>query len=196
MFTQLTQYPGILEVEPQFRDHPKDLRALYIRSGVAVRSTPAINPNVISSGLAVGTAGSSPVGTPATTAFGPSAATATASSTAAFGGGPAASSTAFPGGDQAHGTSLFRVEQTTAPITINHQGQFPVVTLSFNLAPGASLGAAVNAVHTAKDELSMPASIQGAFQGAAGAFEPALASEPFLILAAVITVYIVLGVLL
>jgi multidrug efflux pump subunit AcrB len=105
------------------------------------------------------------------------------------------SSTVFPDGNQAHGTSLFRVEQTTAPITINHQGQFPVVTLSFNLAPGAALGAAVNAVYTAKDELSMPASIQGEFQGAAAAFERALASEPLLILAAVITVYIVLGVL-
>jgi multidrug efflux pump len=195
MFTQLNQYHVILEVEPQFRDHPNDLRDLYIRSGVAVGSMPAINPNVVSSGLAVGTAGRSPVGTPATTSFGSSAATATASSTAAFGGGPAASSTAFPDGDQAHGTSLFRVEQTTAPITINHQGQFPVVTLSFNLAPGASLGAAVNAVYKAKDELSMPASIQGEFQGAAAAFERALASEPFLILAAVITVYIVLGVL-
>ena len=78
---------------------------------------------------------------------------------------------------------------------MNHQGQFPVVTLSFNLAPGASLGEAVNAVYKAKDELGMPASIQGEFQGAAAAFERALASEPLLILAAVITVYIVLGVL-
>ena len=78
---------------------------------------------------------------------------------------------------------------------MNHQGQFPVVTLSFNLAPGAALGEAVDAVYKAKDELGMPASIQGEFQGAAAAFERALASEPLLILAAVITVYIVLGVL-
>jgi multidrug efflux pump len=195
MFTQLNQYHVILEVEPQFRDHPSDLRDLYIRSGVATGATPATNPNVVSSGLAVATSGRSPVGTPATTSFGPAAATATASPTTPFGGGPAASSTAFPGGNQAPGTALFRVEQTTAPITINHQGQFPVVTLSFNLAPGAALGAAVNAVYKAKDELSMPASIHGAFQGAAAAFERALASEPLLILAAVITVYIVLGVL-
>jgi len=78
---------------------------------------------------------------------------------------------------------------------VNHQGQFPVVTLSFNLAPGASLGAAVDAVHKAKDELAMPASIQGEFQGAAEAFESSLRNEPLLILAAIITVYIVLGVL-
>jgi len=194
MFTQLNQYHVILEVEPQFRDHPNDLRDVFIRSGVASGSTPSTNPNVVSSGLAVATAGRSPVGTPATTSLGPSAATATATSTA-FGGGPSASSIVFPGGDQTRGTTLFRVEQTTAPIAINHQGQFPVVTLSFNLAPGASLGPAVNAVDKAKNELSMPASILGQFQGAAAAFERALASEPFLILAAVITVYIVLGVL-
>ena len=195
MFTQLNQYHVILEVEPQFRDHPSDLRDFYIRSGVATASTTATNPSVVSGGLAVATSGRSPVGTPSTTSFGPSAAAARRARTTPFGGGPAASSTVFPDGNQAPGSALFRVEQTTAPITVNHQGQFPVVTLSFNLAPGSSLGAAVNAVYKAKDELSMPASIQGEFQGAAAAFERALASEPLLILAAVITVYIVLGVL-
>jgi len=195
MFTQLNQYHVILEVEPQFRDHPSDLRDFYIRSGVASGSTPATNPNVVSSGLAVGTAGRSPVGTPATTSFGSSAASATASSTTPFGGGQSASATVFTNGNPAPATALFRIEHTTAPVTINHQGQFPVVTLSFNLAPGASLEDAVNAVSKAKDELGMPASIQAQFQGAAAAFESALASEPFLILAAVITVYIVLGVL-
>ena len=78
---------------------------------------------------------------------------------------------------------------------MNHQGQFPVVTLSFNLAPGASLGEAVEAVNRVKDELGMPASIQAAFQGTAEAFQSSLSNEPILILAAVITVYIVLGVL-
>jgi multidrug efflux pump len=194
MFTQLNQYHVILEVEPQFRDHPGDLRDLYIRSGVATGSSSSASTGVVSGGLAVGTAGRSPVGTPSTTSFGPSAAPATANASA-FGGGPAVSSNVFPDGNQAPGSALFRVEQTTAPVTVNHQGQFPVVTLSFNLAPGASLGAAVDAVSKTKDELSMPASIQGEFQGAAAAFEKALASEPLLILAAVITVYIVLGVL-
>ncbi|HEU5257802.1 MAG TPA: efflux RND transporter permease subunit, partial [Vicinamibacterales bacterium] len=118
-----------------------------------------------------------------------------ASSTTPFGGGPSASATVFTNGNPTPATALFRIEHTTAPVTINHQGQFPVVTLSFNLAPGASLGDAVNAVYKAKDELGMPVSIQAQFQGAAAAFERALASEPLLILAAVITVYIVLGVL-
>jgi len=84
-----------------------------------------------------------------------------------------------------------------SPITVNHQGQFPVVTLSFNLAPNASLGDAVKAVNQVKDDpvLGLPASIQGSFQGMAQAFQASLADELFLILAAVVTVYIILGVL-
>jgi multidrug efflux pump len=86
---------------------------------------------------------------------------------------------------------------STAPsaLALNHQGQFPVVTLSFNLAPGASLGDAVNAINRTKEELGMPPSIQATFQGTAAAFLKSLANEPILILAALVTVYIVLGVL-
>jgi multidrug efflux pump len=87
------------------------------------------------------------------------------------------------------------LESISAPLTVNHQGQFPVVTVSFNLAPGASLGEAVTAIDEAKRELGMPASIQAGFQGTAQAFEASLVNEPFLILAALVTVYIVLGVL-
>jgi multidrug efflux pump len=86
-------------------------------------------------------------------------------------------------------------ESGTAPLAINHQGQFPVVTISFNLAPGASLGEATNAIEQARKELGMPLSIQAAFQGTAEAFQASLANEPVLILAALVTVYIVLGVL-
>jgi multidrug efflux pump len=83
----------------------------------------------------------------------------------------------------------------TTPLVVNHQGQFPVVTASFNLAPGVSLGDAVNAINQAKKDLDMPASIQATFQGTAAAFLASLSNEPVLILAALITVYIVLGVL-
>jgi multidrug efflux pump len=86
-------------------------------------------------------------------------------------------------------------EQLNAPLVVNHQGQFPVTTLSFDLAPGASLGDAVTEVNNAKQELGVPPSIQADFQGTAKAFQTSLANEPILILAAVITVYIVLGVL-
>jgi multidrug efflux pump len=82
-----------------------------------------------------------------------------------------------------------------ASLSVNHQGQFPVVTLSFNLAPGASLGDATKAIQQAENDIQLPASIHAAFQGTAAAFQNSLSTEPWLILAAVITVYIVLGVL-
>ena len=86
-------------------------------------------------------------------------------------------------------------EPGTTALAINHQGQFPAVTLSFNLAPGASLGDAVQAIETAERDIGLPASIQAGFQGTAQAFQASLANEPLLILAALVTVYIVLGVL-
>jgi len=92
-------------------------------------------------------------------------------------------------------STIVRVETSTAPLAINHQGQFPVVTISFNLAPGASLGDAVQAIETARQELAMPPSVVGGFQGTAKAFQASLANQPLLILAALVTVYIVLGVL-
>jgi len=91
--------------------------------------------------------------------------------------------------------SFTTFRQVRTPITINHQGQFPVVTLSFNLAPGASLGAAVANIRKATKELGMPASVEPTFQGTARAFENSLANESLLILAAIVTVYIVLGIL-
>jgi multidrug efflux pump len=82
-----------------------------------------------------------------------------------------------------------------APLAINHQGQFPVVTLSFNLAPGESLGKATKVIAQVEQDMGMPPSIHPSFQGTAAAFQNSLASEPWLILAALVTVYIVLGVL-
>ncbi len=87
------------------------------------------------------------------------------------------------------------IVQANAPLAVNHQGQFPVVTVSFNLAPHASLGEAVAAIEGVGREVGLPASIQTAFQGTAQAFRASLVNTPFLILAAVVTVYILLGVL-
>jgi len=83
----------------------------------------------------------------------------------------------------------------TTTLAVNHQGQFPAVTLSFNLAPGAVLGDAVKAIESAEREIGMPATIQAGFQGTAQAFQASLANEPILILAALLAVYIVLGML-
>jgi len=82
-----------------------------------------------------------------------------------------------------------------APLTVNHQGLFPAVTISFNLAPGTALGDAVTAVERATREIGLPAAIRGSFQGTAQAFQDSLASQPILIAAALVAVYIVLGVL-
>jgi multidrug efflux pump len=98
-------------------------------------------------------------------------------------------------GTQVPLSAFSHVDQTNASLAINHQGQFPVVTLSFNLAPGVSLGAATKAIDAAEQAIQMPVSIHTSFQGTAAAFRNSLSSEPLLILAAIITVYIVLGVL-
>jgi multidrug efflux pump len=87
------------------------------------------------------------------------------------------------------------IEESVAPITINHQGLFPSITLSFNLAPGHALGDAVAAIQAAERGMGKPATLVASFQGAAQAFEASLRSQPYLIAAAIIAVYIVLGVL-
>jgi multidrug efflux pump len=86
-------------------------------------------------------------------------------------------------------------ESGIAPLAINRQGQFPAVTISFNLAPGVALGQAVTAIERAQKELGMPLSVQASFQGTAASFQASLKNELWLILAAIVTVYIVLGVL-
>jgi multidrug efflux pump len=198
MFTQLNQYHVVLEVKPGFMKDPKDLRDLFIRS---------------SAGSSTGSSGVVSGGSTTTAGFGPSSASVAAatagqtigvattaggatSSTSTFSGAPAPSSLVFfANGNNVPLSAFTHMEMTSVPITVNHQGQFPVVTLSFNLAPDASLGDAVNDVNMVKEELNMPISIQTAFQGTAQAFINSLANEWVLILAALITVYIVLGVL-
>jgi multidrug efflux pump subunit AcrB len=83
----------------------------------------------------------------------------------------------------------------TAPLAVNHQGQFPAVTFSFNLAPGVALSDAVQAINQTEQSMGMPPTIHGSFAGTAQAFQTSLASEPFLIVAALLAVYIVLGIL-
>jgi multidrug efflux pump subunit AcrB len=92
-------------------------------------------------------------------------------------------------------SAFARVKVATAPLTIVHQGQFPAVTLSFNLRPGGSLGEAVPAIQKAEKEIGLPDTVVATFSGSAAEFQSSLKSEPFLILAAIIVIYIVLGVL-
>jgi multidrug efflux pump len=92
-------------------------------------------------------------------------------------------------------SAFTRIDTLPAPLAVNHQGQFPTATLSFNLAPGTSLGDAVKAVNLARRDLDAPPSLKSGFQGTAQAFGASLTNTPLLILAAVLTVYILLGVL-
>jgi multidrug efflux pump len=187
MFTQLNQYHVVLEVMPNFIRNPEALRDLYIRTGMGSSSG---GSGVVTGGTS---ASSSARGLTGAITSGPSSLTTNASS-AVFGAG-IASTSVFANGGQVPLSAFSHVEMASVPITVNHQGQFPVVTLSFNLAPGASLGDAVDAVNRAKAQVGLPASIQANFQGTAEAFQASLANEPVLILAALVTVYIVLGVL-
>jgi multidrug efflux pump len=192
MFTQLNQYHVVLEVDRDFQRNPLDLRNLFIRSGTGY---PAGSVGLVAGGTstsgnanaATTSAGAANNGTAASSS--PAAA-----SSAVFGAG-ISSSSVFRTPGQVPLNTFSHVELTSVPITVNHQGQFPVVTLSFNLAPNASLGDAVNAVNRVKQEIGLPESIQAAFQGTAEAFQNSLANEPVLVLAALVTVYIVLGML-
>jgi hydrophobe/amphiphile efflux-1 (HAE1) family protein len=92
-------------------------------------------------------------------------------------------------------SAVAQFKKSNTYLSVNHQGQFPAVTISFNLAPGASLGAATEAVQSAVNELQVPSSVQGSFQGTAQVFKASLSSTPVLVLAALLAVYIVLGML-
>jgi multidrug efflux pump len=176
LYTQLNQYHVVLETLPEFQKNPDKLRDIYVRSGTATTSSTSsgASASLASSGANAGTTGPG------------SNSTSTASTLPAVNG---ANGAAVPLSTFTH------FESTTAPLAINHQGQFPVVTISFNLAPNASLGNATTEINKIKNDLGMPLSVQGAFQGTAASFQASLSSEPLLILAALVTVYIVLGVL-
>ncbi len=194
IFTQLNQYHVVLEVKPGYQSNPLDLRDIYIRTGMGASGS---SLGLVSGGSSTAQLfGPSSSVTAANTSLA-SAASASGSNAASSSpfAAPIASSATFPNGGQVPLAAFTHVEETTAPLAINHQGQFPVVTLSFNLAPDVSLGDAVKSVNQLKEEIGLPPSIQAAFQGTAQAFQNSLSNEWMLILAAIITVYIVLGVL-
>jgi multidrug efflux pump len=193
MFTELNQYHVVLELMPGFQRSPLDLRDLYIRTGAPGATTNG-NSGLVSGGTSSTGISQGPVNSAGNAATSIVTGSGASASGAVF-SGPAPSSAVFASGGQVPLRTFSRMELTTVPITVNHQGQFPVVTFSFNLAPSASLGDAVTAVNKVADELNMPASVQAQWQGTAQAFQTSLANEPVLILAALITVYLVLGVL-
>ena len=198
LYTQLNQYHVVLETMPDFQRDPAKLQDIYVRSAATTQSpsgssapagataTPSNSSSSVSPSGVVTTAGSSATSnTTGPTGTNSNATTGSANPLAV----PALNGAAVPLSAFTH------FESRTAPLSVNHQGQFPVVTISFNLAPNASLGEATKAIEQVQKDIKMPISIQAAFQGTAASFQASLSNEPLLILAALITVYIVLGVL-
>jgi multidrug efflux pump len=181
MFTQLNQYHVVLEVDPSFRDDPDSLKSIYVPASSGIPAAAA----------SAGTQGTGSPATPSTLTASPTTTSANNGTTQTSGTQP--TTTVAPG--QVPLSAIAHFENTTGPLAINHQGQFPAVTFSFNLEGKYSLGEAVKAINNAVAEIGMPPSVQVRFQGTARAFEASQANEGWLILAAIITVYIVLGVL-
>jgi multidrug efflux pump len=195
MYTQVNQYHVVLESQPQFQKDPDKLNKLYIQSNASSGTSGAAASSSFSSSGSP-SAGSnslttSALYTPSANTLAPpaNALSASTSSANAAGAISSATSNAVPLSAFAH------FENTTEPLAITHQGQFPAITVSFNLAESASLGAAITAVDKVQKDMHMPPSLQAGFQGTAESFTASLANEPLLILAALVTVYIVLGVL-
>ncbi len=189
MFTALNQYYVVMEVDPKYQLSPDALNGIYIKANNVVGATTAM-PRTVA----------------ATTTTAPAAALASSSATvpavlsptaaiAAASAAPAAASTTSTSGAMVPLSTIAHFERQRTSLAVNHQGQYPAVTLTFNLAPNVALGDAVTALEKAQSEMDMPSGIHATFQGSAQAFQDSLKNEPYLILAALVAVYIVLGIL-
>ena len=198
MYTQLNQYHVILESEPQFQLDPNKLNHLYIQANAASGTTGAGASS--SSGRGSTSAGSnalttSALYTPSLTTLVPPVNALASTTPGSAGGSTSAGSVSSVMSNAVPLGAFSYFETTTEPLSITHQGQFPSITVSFNLAPNAALGGAITAITKVQKDMHMPASLQADFQGTAASFRNSLSNEPLLILAALVTVYIVLGVL-
>jgi multidrug efflux pump len=201
MYTQVNQYHVVLESEPQFQKDPEKLNRLYIQSNASAGATGA------GASTSFSASGSSSAGSNALTAsalYTPSAATlapptnalsASTSTSTSSKGATSAGATSSTMANAVPLSAFSHFETTTEPLVITHQGQFPAITVSFNLSADAALGEAITSINKVEKNLKLPPGLQAGFQGTAASFTNSLSNEPLLILAALVTVYIVLGVL-
>jgi multidrug efflux pump len=201
MYTQINQYHVILESDPRFQQDPDMLDHLYIQANASSGTSGAAAASSFSS---IGSASAGSNALTGSALYTPSAnilsapvnalAARSVTSSSNQGAGSAGATSSTP--SSAVPLSAFaHFQKTTEPLTIAHQGQFPAITVSFDLSPSGSLGSAIKAVNHVQQDLHMPASVQAGFQGTAQSFTASLSNEPLLILAALVAVYIVLGVL-
>jgi multidrug efflux pump len=198
MYTQLNQYHVILEAEPQFQLDPNKLNHLYLESNSAAGTSGA--PASSSSGRGSSSAGSnaltgSALFTPSANTLTPPVNALQSDTSGVPGGSTSAGATSSSTSSAVPFSAFSHFETTTEALSITHQGQFPAITVSFNLAPNAALGGAISEITKVQKDMHMPASLQADFQGTAASFRNSLSNMPLLILAALVTVYIVLGVL-
>jgi multidrug efflux pump len=200
MYTQLNQYHVIMEAQPNFTIDPVKLNKIYIQGNASSGASGAAASTSFSASASA-TAGSNATTTgalltPSSGVLAPPQ-NAIALGASATAGGSSSSNTATSSNfsNAVPLTAFSKIEPGTESLSINHQGQFPSVTISFNLANNASLGEAIDAINKAAKDINFPPSVQAGFQGTAAAFENSLSNEALLILAALVTVYIVLGVL-
>ena len=160
-------------------------------SGAAASSTSSIGSTSAGSNALTSTA----LYTPSASTLTPPVSALTSTSSTASSGANSAGTTSSALSNAIPFSAFSHFESTTEPLSITHQGQFPAITVSFNLAPNAALGGAISAITKVQQDMHMPQSLQADFQGTAASFRNSLSNMPLLILAALVTVYIVLGVL-
>jgi multidrug efflux pump len=198
MYTQLNQYHVILEAQPTFANDPQRLNKIYIQGNASSGASGAAASTSFSASASA-SAGSN--ATTESALFTPSSgiltppANALATTTNATGSSSANTNTSSTPSNAVPLSAFTHMEPGTESLSINHQGQFPSVTVSFNLSDSASLGQAIDAINKTAKDMNFPASVQAGFQGTAAAYENSSGNEALLILAALVTVYIVLGVL-
>ena len=207
LYTQTNQYHVILETQPEWQQNPAKLGDIYIQSNASTgasgagavssfssSASAAAGTNALTSAVRY-TPSSSVMVAPASALPRVSAAGTSSPSSGTVSGTTPNTTTASSSANAVPLGTFTRAYPTTEALSINHQGQFPAVTVSFNLASNASLGTAISDINRVARQLNFPPSLQVSFQGTAASFENSLSNESLLILAALVTVYIVLGVL-
>jgi multidrug efflux pump len=190
IYVARNQYHVIMEVAPQYWQNPETLKDVWIStSGASVGGSQSTN--AVAGTVSVGTTSS------ATSANAQAARNLANNSIGTTGKGVASTGSAVSTGAETMIplSAVARFVQGATPLAVNHQGLLVANTISFNLPPGVSLSSAVTSINTAMNRIGVPATIRGTFQGTAKAFQDSLNNQPFLVLAALITIYIVLGVL-
>ena len=199
MYTQLNQYHVILESQPQFQLDPNKLNHIYIQSNSAAGTSGAAASSGANGSSSAGSNAitTSPLFTPSANTLVPpvNALTSSTVTSASSQGSTSAGATSSAFSSAGPLSAFTHFETTTEPLAITHQGQFPAITVSFNLGPNMALGGAITDITKIQKDMKMPPSLQADFQGTAASFRNSLSNMPLLILAALVTVYIVLGVL-